>query len=247
MTSVEKAIVSLLDCLSVLDGCDHTAVTIRKYYSGMLYAAPFSHGICLQNLGNKDLKRKFRIALRNAVNWDASPLSQMGAIYLHRDKDVSWSSMSEAYENNNSLLVNLTRSDIDEPVALIEKKGNDYVEVASYSNASVVIGEVIKSGWRQKTYNLNSSVPPRDEESILADASKFEATEYRFKGRLMYRRKGTDHLCYIDSKHYGGAAHIEEFNEATKKPVQTLKINEDGMHHSLTPNEKQRTLKFDNE
>lgn len=247
VTSVEKAVVSLLECLSVLDGCNPSAVRIHKYYSRLLYTVPLSHDLCIQNLSNKDLKRKFKLALRGAVSWEDSPLSQVGAVYLHKGKDVSWSSMSESYENTLPLLANLCRSDVDEPVALIEKKGYGNVEVASYSDASVVIMEVIKNGWRQQTYNCNSNVPPRDEESILADASKFEATEYRYNGRQMYRRKGTNDLCYIDSKHFGDAAHIEVFNEITKKPVQTLKINDDSVHHELTYNEKRRTLKFDNE
>lgn len=245
--SVEHAIVALLDCLSVFDGCDRQLVKVQKYYYGGLYVAPVSYGICLQNFGNKDLKRKFRLALRDAANWEDSPLTQVGAVYLHKGKDVSWSSMSEAYENSSSLLVNLRQGGIGEPVALIEKKGTDIVEVSSFSNGSVVLDRVIKNGWRQQTYDLNSSVPPRDEESILADTRKFELTEHRYKGRLMYRRIGTNNLCYIDSKHFGGAAHIEEFNEATKKPVQTLKINHDSVHHELTPNERQRTLRFDNE
>jgi len=247
VASVEKAVVSLLECLSVLGGCNPSAVCIRKYYSRLLYTASLSHDFCIQNMGNKDLKRKFKLALRGAVSWEDSPLSQVGAAYLHKGKDVSWSSMSESYENTLPLLVNLCRSDVEEPVALIEKKGVGSVKVASYSDASVVIREAIKSGWRQQTYNYDSSVPPRDEESILADASKFEATEHRYKGRQMYKRKGTNNLCYIDSKHFGDAAHIEEFNEVTKRLVRTLKINDDSVHHELTFNEKRRTLKFENE
>lgn len=244
--SVEDAIGSLLDCLSVFDGCDSQLVKVQKYYYGGLYVAPISYGISLQNLGNKDLKRKFRLALRDAVNWDNSPLTQLGAVYLYKGKDVSWSSMSEAYENTYSFLVNL-QGVIDEPFALVEKNGSSNVEVSSFSDSSTVIKEVIKSGWRQQTYNLSSCVPPRDEESILADLGKFEPTEHRYNGRLMYRRIGTNHLCYIDSKHFGAAAHIEEFNEATKKPVQTLNINVDSVHHELTPNERRRTLRSDNE
>lgn len=247
VASVEKTVVSLLECLSVLDGCNPNAVRIHKYFSRLLYTAPLSHDLCIQNLGNKDLKRKFKLALRGAVSWEDSPLSQAGAVYLHKGLDVSWSSMSESYENTFPLLANLNRSDVDEPLALIEKKGDGSVKVASCSDASVVIREVIKRGWRQQTYNYDSSVPPRDEESILADANKFDATEHRYNGRQMYRRKGTNNLCYIDSKHFGGAAHIEEFNEITKKPVQTLKINDDSVHHELTYNEKRRTLRFDNE
>lgn len=245
--SVEHAIEALLDCLSVFDGCDRQLVKVQKYYYGGLYVAPVSHGVSLQNLDNKDLKRKFKLALRNAVNWEDSPVSQAGAVYLYKGKDVSWSSMSEAYENTLPLLVNMLYGDIEEPVAIIEKEGTGHVEVSSFSDSSALIDRVIHNGWRQRTYNLSSCVPPRDEESILADPSKFEMTEHRYNGRLMYRRIGTNNLCYIDSKHFGGAAHIEEFNEATKKPVQTLKINDDSVHHELTYNEKRRTLKFDND
>lgn len=59
----------------------------------------------------------------------------------------------------------------------------------------------------------------------------------------MYRRKGTGHIGYIDSKHFGEAAHIEEFNEKTKGMLRTLKINEDVEHHPLTGNEQKRKLK----
>ena len=61
----------------------------------------------------------------------------------------------------------------------------------------------------------------------------------------MYRRIGTNHLCYVDSKHFGGASHIEEFDEATKKQVAKLRIDIDAEFKPLTYSEKRRTLKFD--
>lgn len=245
--TVEDYIISLLDCLALLDNCKKEVVKIQKYYCSSIFLASLSNDVSLQSLSNKDLKRKFKLALKNAIKWELSPLTKENTTYLHNSMDVSGSSMSEAYENIFPLLINFPKSSISEPIAVIINNKDGKKEVESLSNSSEVAKKLIEKGWKNNAYDLSSKNPPRDEESILADLEKFEPTEHRYNGRLMYRRKETDHLCYIDRKHTGAAAHIEEFNETTKNPVCTLKINEDSIHHALTPNEKTRKLRFDNE
>ena len=240
----EEAVKALLDCLEVLDNCDAGAVVVKKYYSSVLYTSPLLDGGTVQTLRNKDLKRRFKLSLRGACCWDGVPLTDVNAAYLHKGNDVSMTSMSESYEQVSPLLVNFLMSNIGEPIAVIEKSGISTKEVVSYSDTASLLAFVIAKGWRRNHYDLTSSLPPHDEESILSDASRFEATAYSYNGRTMYRRKGTDHLCYIDSKHFGEAAHIEEFNENTLRMIGTVRINEDVEHHPMTRNEKRRKLRI---
>lgn len=243
---VEQAVKSMLNCLSILDGCDPNMVKIKKYYQGTIFLAMLSHNINLDNIKNKDLKKRFKLALKNALNWTSSSLTDRSASYLYKGCDVTMTSMSESYEQTFPMLVNFVMSDITEPLTVIEKKGNVAKKIKSYSDAKDISNLLIQLGWRKKIYDYNSSIPPRDEESILADSNSFEPTKYRFKGSIMYRRKGTNHLCYIDTKHFGMSAHIEEFDEITKSMVRTLRINEDVIHHKLSPNEKRRKLIIEN-
>lgn len=242
----EDAVMKLLDSLAVIGSCDTGAVTVEKYYSSNLYTSMLSPGVTVDSLPNKDLKRKLKLSLRGAKCWEKAPITALGATYLYKGKDVTLTSMSEAYEQSTGpMLFNFILGGIEEPEAAVEKKGIGIVNVASYSDANGLLAWLITKGWRKKQYDLTSNIAPHDDESILSDSNRFEATDYHYKGRLMYRRKGTDHLCYIDSKHFGEAAHIEEFNETTKKMIRTLKINEDIEHHALTKNEKGRTLKIE--
>ena len=243
--AAEQAVKAMLDCLKLLESCDKSIVTIKKYFSRGLFSALLSQNVSIDTLRDRELRHLVKLSLRDAFCWNKTPLADGNAIYRHCGHDVSQTSMSEAYEQDSSMLVNFVSSYVEEPIARIEKIGSAIARVMSYSDGGALLSFVLTKGWRRNQYNLSSSVPPRDEESILSDTNRFEATVYRYNGRVIYRRKDTGHLCYIDSKHYGPAAHIEEFNEATKVMVGTLKINEDVEHHSLSKRERSRRLKLD--
>lgn len=243
--AVEEVLKTLLGSLSLLEGCDKDVVTISKYYSGKLYTAGLSSLHNIQNLTNKDLKRRVKLALKDAKNWEAAPLTDMAATYLHVGVDVGWSSMSEAYERQYPMLVNFMSSSIQETLAEIEKVGVKKISIASFSVSGDLAAWLVSKNWRKQEYDFNSTEAPIDEETILSDSNKFKPTEHRYHGRVMYRRIGTSHLCYVDSKHSGKASHIEEFDEATKKQVCKLRINTDVEYKPLTYNEKRRSLKFD--
>lgn len=242
LTAVENAVRMLIDCLSLIDGCNGENVTVSKYYCSGLYGAALSHDHSVQNLPDKDLKRRFKLAIKTAKRWEDAALTDNNAIYFHQGQDVSWTSMSEAYEQQYPLLVNFQNSHVSEPAAAIEKQSDGIMMIESYSDSAALLKELIEKGWRKKEYSLSSSVPPRDDESILSDTDKFEPTNYRVQERVVYRRKGCNHLCYMDNFHVGESAHIEEFDEATKKQVATVKVNEDVAHHPLTKKEKERKL-----
>ena len=245
--TVEEAVLGLVACLSLFESCDPRLVKIRKYYCKAVYSSALAFGTSIQILPDKELKHRFRLALKDACDWGDSPLTEMGASYFHKGKDVSWTSMSEAYENHSPILVNFAKSPISEPAAVVAKKGVNALELFTCSDAASLLSILVSNGWRRREYDVTSSNPPIDEESILADTEVFEPTRYRYKGRTMYRRRGTNQLCYIDSKHPGTAAHIEVFDEVTKKAVCKLRINEDKEFRPLTKNERARRLWLDNE
>ncbi len=245
LSAVEKGLKTIIDCLSLIDRCSDDAVSIQKYYCGGVFQGNLSREHSLQDLPNKDLKTRFRKAIKDAKIWEAEPLSDMKTVYVHEGVDVSWSSMSEAYEQQSPILINMVDSTVKEPVAVVEKQEIGKVEIDSYSDIELLSELLITRKWRKREYDLSSVMPPRDNETILTDTARFEPTDHSYQGRVMYRRIGTNHLCYVDNKHCGAAAHIEEFNEVTKKQVRKLKINADEEYKPLTTTEKERLLRFD--
>lgn len=245
LSAVEKGLKTIIDCLSLIDSCSSDAVSIQKYYCGGVFQGNLSREHSLQNLPNKDLKTRFKKAIKDARIWEAEPLSDMKTVYVHEGVDVSWSSMSEAYEQQSPILINMVDSTVKEPVAVVEKQEIGKVEIDSYSDIELLSELLITRKWCKREYDLSSVIPPRDKETILTDTTKFEPTDHSYQGRVMYRRIGTNHLCYVDNKHCGAAAHIEEFNEVTKKQVRKLKVNKDEEYKPLTTTEKNRVLRFD--
>lgn len=244
-SAVEKGLKTIINCLSMIDRCSDEAVSIQKYYCGGVFQRNLSREHSLQNLPNKDLKTRFKKAIKDAKIWEGEPLSDMKAVYVHEGVDVSWSSMSEAYEQQSPILINMVDSTVKEPVAVVEKQEIGKVQIDSYSDIELLSELLITRKWRKREYDLSSVIPPRDKETILMDTAKFEPTDHSYQGRVMYRRIGTNHLCYVDNKHCGAAAHIEEFNEVTKKQVRKLKINADEEYKPLTTTEKERLLRLD--
>lgn len=245
LSAVEKRLKAIIDCLSLIDRCSDDAVSIQKYYCGGVFQGNLSSEHSLQNFPNKDLKIRFKKAIKDAKIWEAEPLSDMKAVYIHEGVNVSWSSMSEAYEQQSPILINMVGSTVKEPIAVVEKQGRGKVYIDSYSDIELLSELLIIRKWRKRGYDLSSVIPPRDKETILMDAAKFAPTDHSYQGRVMYRRIGTNHLCYVDNKHCGAAAHIEEFNEVTKKQVRKLKVNADEEYKPLTTSEKKRLLRFD--
>jgi hypothetical protein len=54
--------------------------------------------------------------------------------------------------------------------------------------------------------------PPRDDQTILVDASRFERTGRRVQGRKVYRERISKRLWYVDNLHYGARAELEVFD-----------------------------------
>ena len=67
-------------------------------------------------------------------------------------------------------------------------------------------------------YDTALKRPPRDEETVLADRSRFARTGKveRKCRRQVYVEIETGHLWYVDNLHYGDAAHLEVFSSTAQ-------------------------------
>lgn len=63
-------------------------------------------------------------------------------------------------------------------------------------------------------YSLDATIPPKDEQTILQDKTRFQKTSYRFQERIIYCELSTGKYWYIDNLHYGKAAHLEVFDKS---------------------------------
>lgn len=62
-------------------------------------------------------------------------------------------------------------------------------------------------------YSLDVTEPPRDEQRLLLDTTRFKKTSFRYGGRFIYCELTTGRYWYVDSLHEGKAAHLEVFDK----------------------------------
>lgn len=62
-------------------------------------------------------------------------------------------------------------------------------------------------------YSLDVTEPPRDEQTILQDNTRFQKTSRKYDGRCIYCELPTGMYWYVDNLHYGKAAHLEVFDK----------------------------------
>lgn len=85
--------------------------------------------------------------------------------------------------------------------------------------ATLLLGfQRILIGWRRlrAIYDLNSTRPPQDHETVLTQAPQLFARTGRFERngrRQVYREIDTHSLYYVDNFHIGLAAHLEVFDQ----------------------------------
>ncbi|MBD2774813.1 hypothetical protein ICL16_22765 [Iningainema sp. BLCCT55] len=65
----------------------------------------------------------------------------------------------------------------------------------------------------QVEYATYATEPPRDEQTILRDTTRFEKTSFRVQGRIIYCELATGRYWYVDNLHFGEAAHLEVFDK----------------------------------
>lgn len=209
----------LTELFNCLDLCRGKNGQISGYYSDNLFTRPFLYDHTLLTTVLKkdpDFNRKFRLYLKDFSRLNSDcVLGKFGA-------------------DSEGILLNFQYGPFP-----------DDVNIRHFTSSEFLLAYLNSEGLLSPSYNFSSSIPPRDDETILADSSVFLMTRHSFQRRKMYRRLGTNELWYVDNFHYGRDAHIEVFNETTKKQIHVSRIDIIDFFRPLTDEEKARTLIFD--
>lgn len=209
----------MTEVFKCLDLCRGKNGQISGFYSGDIFTRPFLYDYTLLTTVLKkdpDFNRKFRLYLK-----DFSRSSSGNLLGLFGN-------------DSDGILLNFQYGPFQDNL------------VARHFTSSDSLFSYLKSrGLVSHIYDISSSIPPRDDETILADSSVFLLTRHSFQRRKMYQRIGTSELWYVDNFHYGRDAHIEVFNETTKKQINVSRIDKIDFFRPLTDEEKARTLVFD--
>ncbi len=108
------------------------------------------------------------------------------------------------------------------------------VQVDCADTEQAVFNWLVQNGFLdpKEEYDETSGEPPQDYQTILADKDKFEPTQYRNQNRIAYRKIGTNQLWAVDRsrRHAGKLAHLEVFDETTKKHLGTSLYNTDNLN-----------------
>lgn len=62
-------------------------------------------------------------------------------------------------------------------------------------------------------YSVNAVKPPRDEQTLLQDTTRFRKTSFRYDERVIYYELTTSRYWYVDNLHEGKSAHLEVFDK----------------------------------
>lgn len=237
----------LCRCIDLLkqcngDGHNHYYIPEALYMREILEDSTNLHSFLSQH-------KEYKTQLRNKLNlfvtcpMTADPISGYGCQGLI----YKFSSIGEAYENQPAYptsILNWICSIFPEPDVVITLNRESRT-VHSFCTAEVLSDFLTSNGWLGRQYDKSSSIPPRDPETILSDATLFEPTPHTYQGRRIYHRIDTNELWYVDNLHYGSDAHLEVFSETEKKQIHVSSIDAIDYFRDLTPKEKKRTLRFD--
>lgn len=62
--AAEQAVKAMLDCLKLLESCDKSIVTIKKYFSRGLFSALLSQNVSIGTLRDRELRHRQVVASR---------------------------------------------------------------------------------------------------------------------------------------------------------------------------------------
>lgn len=211
-----KGLTELFHCLDLFRGQNG----VKGFYCSDIYNRPFlfDHSPLSSVLKrNPDYQKKFKKYLNSFT-------------VLQSEQEI------EEMLDSGDILINLNFQ--YGPV-------QENIRTCDFLSPDTLLTYLKEHGHIKPTYNPLSSIPPRDDETILTDVSLFTETRHSYQRRKMYRRNGTSELWYVDNFHCGKDAHIEVFNETTRKQINVSRIDKIDFFRPLTNKEKLRTLCFD--
>jgi hypothetical protein len=147
---------------------------------------------------------------------------QEGELYI---RDVSNSSMAELAERvmreaiPTGCLFNFVGSELAGHIALDISKNRvaPPVTVASFEAVAAFENWLDKFRGAKPYDPVTATEPPIDEQTCLADLTRFEPTSRPKKhGRTLYEHRTSRDIYYVDNQHAGRSAHLEVFSRMRK-------------------------------
>ena len=181
------------------------------------------------------------LQLLNPKNWQDSIEQDAAANYHCLGQNYNGTSVAEIAERKlksvalKGFLLNFQASPFANNLTVtVVKNEKEKVAVDCHENSEELIDWLKDNDFivTQPKYDEFSGIAPRDYETVLFNRTVFERTQYpKNNGRTVYRKIGTKELWAVDSasKHAGPKAHIEVFDETTKKHLGTSLYNIDNL------------------
>ncbi len=171
--------------------------------------------------------KSFKVALRNAlfnketvVDWTAKRFHSPEDVFECNGDIVTDTSMAELAERklgNDELiaaLLNFKNSCYtDCPEVTVVKERKEEIDLECVESVETLQRWLDRHSLDNR-YQESSSEPPLDHQTFLDDRQRFErASCPRQGGRQVYLDKSTGYFWYVDSLHFGNAAHLEVFDK----------------------------------
>lgn len=190
----------------------------------------------LNKISDKSIATAFKNILYNKINpqdWRNQRIHKENDYFDYKDRhgnniDVRDTSLAEVAERTIQikeqiyLVINFSNSVFQDPhpqlsdcYQIIIIKNNDESDLIYLNSIDSKSG---LENWKNTlpldhvAYDDNSLHPPRDEQTILSDTSKFVKVNRNYSSRRIYQEKQTGYYYYVDNKHFGQAAHLEVFD-----------------------------------
>jgi len=182
-----------------------------------------------------NLRSVFFQNLKNATSWESQQIHENESEYIFETINYTGTSVAEIAERKiieprgNSILINFIDSVFGDKSEIgVEKNKETTANVNCAYDEDSIIDWLIKIGIIDpyKEYNVNSRLPPLDQQTVLMNP-EFELTRWKNNRRKLYRRIGTNQLWAVDcsKRHTTQKAHIEIFDENTRKHLGTSIYN----------------------
>lgn len=183
-------------------------------------------GTLLLAVSDSLIRTQLKIAITQLriEDWQLAPMQKDNMLYYLRSGELLNSdSMAELAEralqtfDMPGLLINFGRS-IFASLTYVdvmredEGGGCEEVRLPMVESAEALESWAAELGYLPRPYPTDSIFPPNDDQTILIDASRFERTNFREQGRVVYRESVTGCYWYVDNLHFGRSAEIEVFD-----------------------------------
>lgn len=178
----------------------------------------------------------------NPKIWNLNKIHDEKSSYVFNKINYVTKSVAEIAERKNTIneykgfLLNFNDSSFSNEISInVVKNKGETILVDCAHDPNSVYNWLLKNEYIKPSeeYDESSQISPADSQTILNDSNLFELTTYpKNKNRKVYRKIGTTQLWTVDgwNKHAGKKAHIEVFDEISRKHLGTSLYNEDNLN-----------------